>query len=67
MNPARLLLTPIEAAEVMGLSRSKFYELLAADEIESIRIDRARRIPIDALEDYVDRKRQEERHAKGTV
>jgi excisionase family DNA binding protein len=41
----RLLLTPEEAAEALGISRAKIYELLWAEIIESIRIDRCRRIP----------------------
>jgi excisionase family DNA binding protein len=51
----RLLLTVPEAAEVLAISRSKLYELLASGAIASIRIDRSRRIPLTALEEYVSR------------
>jgi len=53
----KLLLTPAEAAEQLGLGRSTVYELLATGELESICIGRARRIPRDALDGYVARLR----------
>ncbi len=52
-----LLLTTTEAAELLGLSRTTVYELLNAEQIESVRIGRARRIPRAALVAYVDRLR----------
>jgi excisionase family DNA binding protein len=51
----RLLLTVLEAAEALAISRSKLYELLASGDVASIRIDGARRIPLTALEEYVSR------------
>ena len=51
---ARLLLTVPEAAEAMAISRSKLYELLASGVVASIRIDGSRRIPLAALETYID-------------
>lgn len=62
-RPPRLVLTPEEAAHALGISRSKLYELLRAGAIESIRIDRSRRIPIQALRDFVERLRLQERGA----
>jgi excisionase family DNA binding protein len=53
----RLLLTPEDAAEVIGVGCTKLYELLRTGAIESVRIGRARRIPADALHDYVTRLR----------
>jgi excisionase family DNA binding protein len=55
----RLLLTPEEAAEALGISRAKIYQLLRSEIIESIRIDRCRRIPIKCLEEFIDRLRKE--------
>ena len=49
----RLLLTVPEAAEALAISRSKLYELLAADLVRSVRIDGSRRVPVEALETYV--------------
>ena len=55
-----LLLTPAEAARRLSLGRSKLYDLLLRGEIVSITIGRSRRIPIDALADFIDRKRREQ-------
>lgn len=49
----RLLLTPIEAAEQLSISRTKIYELMAAGTLRSIHIGRLRRVPVDALRDFV--------------
>ena len=54
----RLLLRVEEAADILGLGRSKVYELLASKQLESISIGRSRRIPTDALERYVARLRE---------
>jgi excisionase family DNA binding protein len=44
-----LLLTVLEAADVLRLSRSKLYELMGAGIVPSIQIGRARRISMDDL------------------
>jgi excisionase family DNA binding protein len=62
----KLLLTPEEAAESLSISRSKLYELLAAGDVESLRIGGSRRIPFDALEDFVDRHRVDASGWNGT-
>jgi excisionase family DNA binding protein len=54
------LLRPEEAAEVLGIGRSTLYELLAAGQIESVHIGKARRIPVASLEQYVERLRAEQ-------
>jgi len=54
MDSEKLLLTVEEAADVVGLSRSKVYELLAAGRVASVQIGRARRVPKKSLEDFVD-------------
>lgn len=53
----RLLLIPEDAAKIIGVGRTTLYELLRTGAIESVRIGRARRIPADALDDYVSRLR----------
>lgn len=52
----RLLLRPAEAAELLGVSRSKMYELVAAGRIPSVRLDGGRliRIPFQALKALVE-------------
>ena len=49
----RLLLRPIEAAEVIGVGRSKVYELLATGELPSIRVGSSIRIPVESLRDWI--------------
>ena len=61
----KLLLTIDEACERIGVKRSKLYELITSDSIESVTIGRARRIPLDALEDYVARLRADTRQLAG--
>jgi excisionase family DNA binding protein len=50
----RLLLRPGEAAEVMGVSRSKVYQLIAEGRLPGVRIDDSVRIPVDALKRWID-------------
>jgi excisionase family DNA binding protein len=47
------LLTIVEAARRLGISRSKVYELLAVGELPSVRIGRTRRIALAALEEFI--------------
>ena len=49
----KLLLTADEAAQVLGIGRSKVYELLASRQLASVKIGTCRRIPADALRAYV--------------
>jgi excisionase family DNA binding protein len=50
----KLLLTPVEAAAALSISRAKFYELLAAGSVGSVRIGGCRRIPVAALQAYIE-------------
>lgn len=52
-----LLYTPREAAELLRISRSQMYVMLAAGEIKSITVPgtRSRRIPRTVLEEFVAR------------
>lgn len=52
-----LLYKPEAAAEVLGIGRSKIFELIAAGQIETVQIGRSRRVPAQALEEYVARLR----------
>ncbi len=53
MSP--VLLTVEQAAEALALGRTKVYELLDAGALRSIKIGRARRIPVEALQEFVRR------------
>ena len=50
----RIVLTVEEAAEHLAIGRTLMYALVAAGEVESVRIGRLRRIPRDALGTSVD-------------
>ena len=54
----RVVLTVEEAADRLGIGRTLVYALVKSGEIESISIGRLRRIPCDALDDFVLRLRQ---------
>lgn len=54
---APLLYKPESAAAHLGIGRSKLFELIAAGEIETVQIGRSRRVPAEALEEYVARLR----------
>ncbi len=48
----KLLVKPSEAAQMIGCSRAKMYELLASGAIKSVRLEGGRliRVPVSALE-----------------
>jgi excisionase family DNA binding protein len=50
----KLLLTVIEAGEVLSISRSKMYDLLNSGCLPSVHIGRSRRVRISDLEAFVD-------------
>lgn len=50
----KLLLTPEEAAQVLGIGRTKVYELMLSNALESVKIGASRRIPIQSLSTFVD-------------
>jgi excisionase family DNA binding protein len=52
----KLLLRPVEAAEAIGIGRSKVYELLASGELPSIRIGSSIRVPVEQLREWIQRK-----------
>ena len=56
-RPMVRLVTITTAADWLGLSRSKLYELLAAGELPTVRIGRSRRIAVTDLEAFVERRR----------
>lgn len=53
-DPPRAL-TVSEARSSLRLSKDKFYELLAAGEIESFKIGRSRRVVAESLDRYITR------------
>jgi excisionase family DNA binding protein len=49
----RLVLTPDEAAEVLGVGKSTIYDLLRANRLRSVKIGRRRLIPVGACEEFL--------------
>lgn len=58
-----LLLTPASAAELLSISRSSAYEMIASGELPSIKLRGRTRIPRTDLERWID----EQREAAGLV
>lgn len=51
----KLLLTPEEAAEMLGVGRVTVYDLMRMRVLPSVKIGRARRVPVSELLAYVER------------
>lgn len=49
----KVLLTPAEAAQALGIGRSKLYELLQSGRLPSVRIGACRRIPATSIHRFV--------------
>jgi len=52
-DSAALVLTIEEAARRLGIGRTLMYSLVMSGEVESVRIGRLRRIPLECLSEYV--------------
>lgn len=57
--PARRLVTVEVAASLLSMGRSKTCELIASGDLESVTIGRSRRVPVDAIDEFVARLRDE--------
>ncbi len=49
----RLLYRPAEAAALLGIGRTKVYDLILSGALPSVQIGSARRVPADALTKFV--------------
>jgi excisionase family DNA binding protein len=49
----RLLLRPEEVAQTLGIGRTTVFELMRSGELRSVKIGVSRRIPADAVTEYV--------------
>ena len=56
MEPNAIFLRVEEAARVLALGRSKVYELMLSGELRSVTVGRSRRVPVEALNEYVAKK-----------
>ena len=51
----KLLVTPGEAADALGVGRSTIYDLMPLKILPSVKLGRARRIPVAALREWVNK------------
>ena len=54
------LLTVSEAAATLGLGRSLVYTLVTTGEIKSLKIGRARRIPLSAMDEFISQRLEQQ-------
>ena len=52
-----LLLNVAEVAEALGIGRSTVYQLISVGELEVVKIGRSTRVPRDALDALIERRR----------
>ena len=50
-----LLVCPEDAARVLGIGRTKVYELIRSGALRSVRVGGLRRVPVAALDEFVAR------------
>lgn len=50
----RLLLRPMEVAEVLGIGRSRAYELIREGQLPTVRLGRSVRVPADRLREWIE-------------
>ncbi|WP_233617745.1 helix-turn-helix domain-containing protein [Actinomadura sp. WAC 06369] len=55
---AKLLTVP-EVMAALRLGRCKVYDLIRSGELESVKVGRARRVPADAVDAFIDNLREE--------
>lgn len=53
-TPTKLLITTEEAASVLGIGRTRMYELVRSGKVRSVTLGRSRRIRPEDLETYVE-------------
>jgi excisionase family DNA binding protein len=51
----RVLLTPEEVAEALHIGRCTVYDLIRTNQLQSFKIGKLRRIPVDAVHEFARR------------
>jgi excisionase family DNA binding protein len=62
----RVMLTAEQAADALGIGRTSTFALIKSGELRSLLIGRLRRVPADAITDYVNRHTATQRTADAT-
>jgi excisionase family DNA binding protein len=55
MNKHPILVTVAETATMLSIGRTAAWELVRTHKIRSVKIGRTRRVPITAIQEYVER------------
>ena len=50
----KLMLTPEQVAETLGIGRSTVYDLMREGRLTSVKIGRSRRVPVSAVREFAD-------------
>ncbi|WP_432423416.1 helix-turn-helix domain-containing protein [Sphingomonas lycopersici] len=58
--PAPITVRVPEAARLLGISRSRIYELITSGDIETVKLGRATLVPVSGLHALIDRLRREQ-------
>jgi excisionase family DNA binding protein len=61
----KLFAKPSEAADALGLGRSKTYQLIASGTLPSVRIGKSIRVPIEALKRWAEAQLEQVGHGDG--
>ncbi|MFF5024185.1 helix-turn-helix domain-containing protein [Streptomyces collinus] len=61
-DPTLVLLTVEEAARRLRIGRTVCYRLISSGELESITVGHLRRVPVDAVPEFVARRRKTATH-----
>ena len=61
----KLLLKPAEAAEALGVGRSKMYELLSSGLVPSMKVGGSVRVPAEALRRWVENQAKKQKSVSG--
>jgi excisionase family DNA binding protein len=56
VDERKIALRPARVAEILDISRSKAYQLIAAGDIPSVRIGSSIRVPADRLREWLEQK-----------
>jgi len=60
-DPPQAVLTVAETCERLRISKTKFYDLKRAKELETMKIGRLTRVPIDSITKYINEQRDAEK------
>ena len=60
----RVLLTPEEVAEALHVGRCTVYDLIRTNQLQSFKIGKLRRIPVDAVREFIKRHGRRERRRR---